>query len=126
MRDIFEEFIAQSSPESSAWNFSLVLFKHADENRPAIKALFGKRAGSVVLDHLQKALTTVLREHFQTILPKKKPYVPLEVFVEYMAGVFIGLLTWWLDNDIAQPAEQLNEYYQKLTEPTIQTMLERS
>jgi hypothetical protein len=120
---MFEGFITQSSPESSGWNFSLALFKHAEENRPGFKALFGKRAGSVILNHLQKSMTTVLMEHFQIVFPKKKQYVPLDVFVEYLVSVFLGLLTWWLDTDGPQPAEQMNEYYRKLTEPTIQAML---
>lgn len=39
MRDMFEGFITQSSPETSGWNFSLALFKHAEENRPAFRPL---------------------------------------------------------------------------------------
>ncbi len=123
MREMFEGFITQASPESSGWNFSLALFQHAEENRPAFKALFGKRAGTVILNHLEKAMSNVLKEHFQTVFPNKKQYVPLDVFVEYMVSVFLGLLTGWLDNDSPRPAEQMNEYYRKLTEPTIQVML---
>jgi AcrR family transcriptional regulator len=123
MRDMFEGFITQSDPKTSGWNFTLELFKHAEENRPGFKALFGKRAGTIILNHLEKAMSAVLKEHFQTIFPKKKQYVPLDVFVEYMVSVFLGLLTWWLDNDIAYSPEQMNEQYQKLTEPTFQMML---
>jgi AcrR family transcriptional regulator len=126
MRDMFEGFVTQASPDSSGWNFSLALFKHAEENRPAFKALFGKRARTVILNHLEKAMIAVLREHFQTVFPKKKQYIPLEIYVEYMVSVFLGLLTWWLDTDSPQPAEQINEYYRKLTEPTIQAMLGNS
>ena len=123
MRDMFEGFQKGSSPATSGWNFSLALFQHAAERRPAFKALFGKRAGVVILNHLEKAMTAVLKEHFQTVLPKKKQVVPLDIFVEYMVSVFLGLLTWWLDNDSPQSAGQMNAYYRKLTEPTVQTML---
>ena len=123
LRDMFEGFITQSSPETSGWNFSLALFKHAEENRPTFKALFGKRAGTIILSHLEKAMSAVLKEHFQNAFRKRKQLVPMDIFVEYMVSVFLGLLTWWLDNDISQPAEEMNEYYRKLTEPTIQAML---
>ncbi len=123
LRDVFEDFHAQSSSEKSNWDFSLALFQHAEEQRQAFKALLGKQAGNVVLNHIQKTLTAFLKEHFQTIFPKKKQPVPLDVFVQYFVSTFLGLLTWWLDNDISYPAEEMNEYYRKLTEPTIQMLL---
>jgi AcrR family transcriptional regulator len=126
MRDMFEGFQNQSSPEAAGWNFSLALFQHAEEQRPGFKALLGKSAGVTVLNHLKKALTTVLKEHFQTVFPKKKQPMPLDLFVEYMVGTLLGILIWWLDNDIAQPAEKLNEYFQALTEPTIQVLIGNS
>jgi len=68
--------------------------------------LFGKRAGAVILDHLQKAMTAVLRANFQTVFPKKKQVIPLDIFVENMVSTFWGLLTWWLDNDSPCPQNQ--------------------
>ncbi len=123
LRDVFEDFHVQFSPEKSNWDFSLALFQHAEEQRPAFKALLGKQAGAVVLNHIQKALTAVLKEHFQRTYPKKKQLVPLDVFVRYFVSTFLGLLTWWLDNDASDSAVQMNEYYQTLIEPTIQALL---
>jgi AcrR family transcriptional regulator len=123
MRDMFESFQNQSSPETAGWNFSLALFQHAEEKRAAFKALFGKQAGNVLLMHIRKSLSVVLKEHFQKVFPKKKQPVPLDLYVEYMAGTLLGVLTWWLDNDIPSSAEQINEYFRTLTEPTIQALI---
>ncbi len=123
LRDIFEGFQNQTSQETIGWNFSLALFQHAEEQRPVFKALFGKQAGAVVVSNFKKTLTVLLHEHFQAIFPKKKQPVPLDVFVQYFVSTFFGLLTWWLDNDISCSAEQLNEYYQKMTEPTAEALL---
>ena len=123
LRDVFEDFHTPASSERSNWDFSLALFQHAEEQRQVFKALLGKQAGNVVLNHIQKTLTASLKAHFQTIFPKKKQLVPLDMFVQYFVSVFWGLLTWWLDDDIAYPAAQMNEYYRKLTEPTIQMLL---
>ncbi len=126
LRDMFEGFRSQTSPETTGWSFSRALFQHAEEQRPVFKALLGKQAGAAVLNKIQKALTAMLKEHFQVMFPKKKQPIPVDVFVQYMVSTLLGLLTWWLDNDISYSAEQMNEYYRKLTEPTIRTLPART
>ena len=126
LRDMVEGFQNQTSPETTGWNFSLALFQHAEEHRPVFRALFGKQAGNVVLKHIQKTLASVLKKHFQTEYPKKKQPVPLELFVQYMVGTLLETLIWWLDNEISSSAEQMNEYYRQLTEPTIQVLIGNS
>jgi AcrR family transcriptional regulator len=123
LSDIFESFHNQTSPETTSWSFSLALFQHAEEQRPVFKALLGKRAGTLILNRIQKALITMLKEHFQALFSKKKQPIPLDIFVQYFVSTFLGLLTWWLDNDASYSAVQMNEYYRKLTEPTIKGLL---
>jgi AcrR family transcriptional regulator len=120
---LFENFRSESSPEKSVLDFSLVLFRHADEQRQAFKALYGKQARGVVSYHFEQALIAYLKEGFQATFLKKKQIVPWDVFVQYLSSTFLGLLTWWLDNDISYSAEQMNEYYRKLIEPTTQALL---
>lgn len=123
LRDVFEDFQKHSSPETAGWDLVLALFRHAEENRLVFKALFGKQAGTVLLNHIQKALTLYLKEHFQKTSPKKKPSVPLDVFVQYFVSTFLGLLVWWLDNDTSYSAAQMDEYFKKLAEPTVQAVM---
>lgn len=123
VREIFESFHVQTSHAESNWGFSLALFRHAEEQRQVFKALLGKEAGNIMMRRLQKALTAFLREHFQRAFPKKNQPIPLDVFVQYFVSTFLGLLTWWLDNDAACSAEEMNEYFRKLTEPTTQMLL---
>lgn len=122
LQELFQDFRTQSSGRSQ-WDYSLVLFQHAEEQRQVFKALVGKQAGNVVLNHMQKSLTVLLKEHFQVNLSKRKPVIPLDIFAQYLVNTFLGLLTWWLDNDATYSGTQMNDYYRKLTEPTIQMML---
>ena len=119
LRDVFDGSQNHSSGETAGWNLVLALFRHAEANRQTFKALFGKQAGTVVLNHIEGALTVNLREHFRKSFPKKKPSVPLDVFVQYFVSTFLGLLVWWLDNDAAHSAAEMNEYFKKLAEPTV-------
>ncbi len=123
VREILESFHAQTSRAESNWGFSLALFRHAEEQRQVFKALLGKEAGNIMMRRFQKALTAFLREHFQRAFPKKNQPIPLDVFVQYFVSTFLGLLTWWLDNDATHSAEEMNEYFRKLTEPTTQMLL---
>jgi AcrR family transcriptional regulator len=126
LREVFESFHAQPSPATTSWEFTLALFEHADEARPVFKALFGQQAGRVVVNHLRKTLTAVLKAHFQRAYPKKKPAVPLDLFVQYLVTAFLGTLTWWLDNDAPYSGAQMNDYFRALTEPTLQALLARA
>jgi hypothetical protein len=35
------------------------------------------------------------------------------------------LLTWWLEHDLPYPAERINEMYRQLTQPAIDSILQR-
>ena len=123
LRNIFEEFREQLSPDKTTWDFSRALFQHAEENRQVFKALFGIQTGDILLKHVQKNLFAFLHDHFQERWSTNTRVVPIDVFVQYSVNTILGLLTWWLDNDIPYTAVQLNEYYRLLTEPTINQIL---
>lgn len=125
MAELFDDFRAPASSEDKNWSFSLALFRHVEEQRKAFKALLGKHVRNVMVDRIQGNLTVTIGAHFQTIFQKVKQPVPRDVFVQYLVSSFLGLLIWWLDNDISYSAEQMNEFYRKLTEPTIQTLFRR-
>jgi hypothetical protein len=40
--------------------------------------------------------------------------IPIEVFSNYFAGSLLGLLTWWLENGMPYPPEQMADMYRKL------------
>ncbi len=124
LRDMLENLRSESSPEKSVWDFSLALFQHAEEQRQPFKALFGKQARGVVFSLFQKSLIVYLEERFQTTFRKKKQPVPLDVFVQYLFSVFLGLLTWWLDNNISYSAEQMNDFYRQLVQPSVDAIMQ--
>jgi AcrR family transcriptional regulator len=121
--DLLEEFRARSGAGESSWDLSLAIFKHAEQQRPAFKALLGKQVGRQVLDRIEEALDLCLNEHFRKMIPSGKRPLPLEVFERFLVSSFTGLLTWWLDGDLPYPAERMNEYYRELTEPAVRMML---
>ncbi len=122
MQTAFEEFRSHSSRGKPRWDFSLALFRHAEEQRRVFKAMLGKQVGDVVVGRIRESLTLYLTEHFQAFGTRKKGTVPLNVVVPYCVSAFLGLLTWWLDNDITFTADQMNGYFQALIAPTLHTL----
>ena len=49
--------------------------------------------------------------------------VPLDVIANYYAGSVIGLVTWWLENDMPYSAVQMAGYFQKLFFPGLMQVL---
>jgi AcrR family transcriptional regulator len=40
--------------------------------------------------------------------------VPMEVFMNYIAGAWLGLITWWLENEMPYPAERIAGMFQRM------------
>jgi Transcriptional regulator C-terminal region len=62
---------------------------------------------------LRKFLAELTMQRFRlAIQPGSQGPVPLEVVAEYAAGSIIGLITWWLENDLPISPEEFS--YQTL------------
>lgn len=126
LRQTFEEkhketLIHQSGQKNTGLEISLVFFQHTGENHQLYKALIGKRGGDLVMKQVQKYLTDLLREHLKALLPDGQHFpVPNEVIVVYLSSAMLGMITWWLDNDLPYTAEQMNRmFYQLAAQPLL-------
>lgn len=101
-------------------DYSLALFRHAASYHQLYKAMVGKESGHLFLSHLQAHLSTSVRRHL-TALPAadRRPDVPLEVMVQYLVSSLLGLLTWWLDEDLPFSAEEMDGLFKRLTVPSL-------
>jgi AcrR family transcriptional regulator len=109
--------------EQTVWNLSLSMFEHAQSQRSLYKALIGKGGVNVALKHIQKQLYLVVFEHLRTALSRKNTNFPPEILTHHVVNTFISLLTWWLDNETAYSAEQINNFYRQLVLRGIESLL---
>lgn len=126
LRGLFEEhLVEQSLMETSPWALSLVMFQHAQEYQGVYKALVGERGGHMMISHIQKYLSTLIKEHLKSQLSsKKKNQIPLEILTLHVVNSLTALLTWWLDHDTPYSAEQMNEMFRQLTQPAIEAIMQ--
>jgi len=94
-----------------------VLFDHAGDHRELYRALVGKGGGGLVLTRAREELIALLREHFEEAIAEHhlQPVVPLEVMVQYVVSALVGLLTWWLDNQMPYKPDEISRAFQQMT-----------
>jgi AcrR family transcriptional regulator len=118
-----EHLMSDSVTPDSPWELSLAMFQHAQEKRQIHKALAGKQGGNIGLKHIEKYLFTYLHTHLKQMLSKQKKGIPPEILAQYITGSFMSLMAWWLENDSTYSAEEMNEFYRKLVQPSVDMVL---
>jgi AcrR family transcriptional regulator len=125
LRTEFERFfMEQVITDESPWALSLSMFQHAESHRDLYRALAGKQGGNIALAHIQKYLYTYLLEHLKEQLPKRNKSMSPEVLTHFISSSFISLLTWWLNNDSAYSAVQMNDYFRQLVQPGVDAVMQ--
>jgi AcrR family transcriptional regulator len=117
---IFEELVAKTAPlTGEAFRLDVppegmtLVYRHIAENAKFYRKLLGENGIPLLVDRLRRFLAELTMQRFRLAMPPGSPGpVPLEVVAEYAAGSIIGLITWWLENDMPIPPEQFS--YQTL------------
>ncbi|MFI9382766.1 TetR/AcrR family transcriptional regulator [Kutzneria sp. NPDC052558] len=90
-----------------------LLFEHAYEHQRVYRALANRQGGALVIRHLHKLLTEVLRTQ------STDGDLPADVVAEFHASGIIGLLGWWIEHDFRHDPEWLVSVYRRLAAPTM-------
>lgn len=94
---------------------SVQLFR-AVAGRPGLwRALLGER-GAAVAHHRVRAYLAAFVEHNTTRHLVAAATTPADagMLAAHAAGSLLGLLVWWLEHDLAEPAERMAEYFRQL------------
>lgn len=91
---------------------SLGLFRHVGEQYELYKALLWTPGIDLLIKHLQKSLTQRIE---QGLAESGQEFdVPLPVLASFVAGTFLTLLKWWLENKMTYSPEQMDEIFRNL------------
>ena len=89
------------------------------------KAMIGGRGIEIVVKAIRDGLTAHARSHFeQEVRAGKRLAVPMEILTTHLAGSLQNLLSWWLDNDMPYPPEQMNEMFLQLVRGGIEAVIQ--
>jgi AcrR family transcriptional regulator len=124
LREQFDQYLNSETPDlTDPWTLSLIIFKHIQNNQHLFKALIGRQGSPMMQAHFNKYLAGLLQRHIKSQLPEKaKQKVPPEILSLYVVNSLMAFLIWWLNNDAFYSAEQINDMYQTLTRPGVESL----
>lgn len=96
----------------------LLVFQHAAENADLYRIILRGEGANRATSWLQEIISGAARDFLVTKTGQEKvelsPQVPIEIFLNYFAGSLLGLVTWWLENDMPYPPEEMAEMFRTL------------
>lgn len=119
-RSVFEHLfheIEMHRVRGSHTRFDFVepIFQHARDHYESYKALRRGRGRTISLARIDQIFRDFLREQLHNSqLSSEDISIPHPVVVEFYAGSFMSLLTWWLDSGARTPPEQMALMYSRL------------
>lgn len=99
---------------------SLGLFRHVGEEYELYKAILWTPGIDLFVKHLQNSLSDRIEQGFQE--RGRKFEIPIPVMASFIAGSFLTLLQWWLENKMIYSPEQMDAMFKKLTMAGIETL----
>ncbi|MBN9387833.1 MAG: TetR/AcrR family transcriptional regulator [Chloroflexi bacterium] len=114
LQEVFETLNLRSGGKpQSEFETIMFLIHHVESFQPIYKALMSKRGADWITQEVQSIVIKVLRRQLEN-----QPVpgdIPLEVLVQYRASALMGLIKWWLDNDMPFSAEQMQRWFHELS-----------
>jgi len=100
------------------------LFEHIKENSKAIKGLMRSEGASMFFEKVQSYWNTKIEEYLRLKLPpEKEPKVPVAILASHISGTFTNLLIWWINSKMVYSPVQMDQYFQELINPCIDSVI---
>ena len=93
--------------------FSLAMLEHARGHLSVWTAIVGRRTGTVVSQRIQSMIADLVRVDIRALDFKGTPE-QRDLTVQYIAGAFMAVLIWWLDQGAKLPPDEVNAIFRQL------------
>ncbi len=100
----------------------LVVFQHVEEHRHLWKPLARKGGADLVIRILRESVEGIVNEQVRSQFPGGNE-TQVEVAVQFVASACVGLLIWWLENDVPCSAEEIHSIFRRLTTQGVRRFL---
>ncbi len=102
---------ANFSPEAlTGFKFALGLIEHAYQQRKVFRGLIGRRSGYVVQQRFREMVIRLISDE----LPASTGRLPRVAVARWLAGAFVELLSWWIEQRTPLPPEDLVVVFNEL------------
>lgn len=129
LADVLEKFleevvdlVVQQAAETDPAASGRIIFEHAQKHSELYLLLMASRGSSDLLDRVYEVATAGIT---RIAKPRSDAPVPFDVAVNHIIYSFLGLISWWLQNDMPYSPERMGQIYADLImKPTHQLAFE--
>jgi AcrR family transcriptional regulator len=93
--------------------FSLAMLEHARGHLPLYRAILGRESGAFVLQRIHRMMADLVEVDLKAI-GFNGGADPRALAVEYIAGAFMSVLSWWLEHGGKLPPEEVDRIFRRL------------
>ena len=97
---------------------SLGLFQHVQQQYKLFKILSWGSGADLMIKHFQKSLSDKIERQLRAA--GQGFDLPIPIMANFMAGSFLSILRWWLDNKMVHSPEEIDKMFRNLTMPGIE------
>ena len=105
----------------------VLVFQHVAENAEHYRIILRGQGSYTVGERLREIIIQAIKDvglaRSQEGFPEREIQVPLDVIANYYAGSVMGLVSWWLENEMPYSPEKMAEYFQRLFFPGLMQVL---
>ncbi|HJW11056.1 MAG TPA: TetR/AcrR family transcriptional regulator [Albitalea sp.] len=95
--------------------FALGLIEHAQQQRKVFRGLIGRRSGYVVQQRFREMVIRLVADE----LPPSPNGLPRQALARWIAGAFVELLGWWVEQRTPVPPAELAAWVNELARPAL-------
>lgn len=100
--------------------FSLPIFEHIASHRAEFPALAKSGDQRAVHARLRRVLEDFVTRELRRAPPRARPRMPVDLLARHVAGAFVLVLDWWVDEGGQLTAREVNEVFRSLVGPVWQ------
>ena len=120
------ELVAEPSPTGEERLLpTQELFEHVQENQNLFRGMVHGRGLELFFEKGQEFWIQKITSDLQARLPEgQQPVVPIPVLAQFVAGAFVTMLRWWLDNKMPYTPQEMDAMLQRLIQPGVRSGLQ--
>lgn len=129
LEGLFEDLLEQASKlvtsdKSINQSFAtLYIFHHAAKHSNLYRALFQEEVGQGIIWRMQDFLALRVQAIMAEWEPQGNTSIPVELWTNWIAGSFLTLVRWWLENGMPYTPEYMEHIFWHLSLPGVFRMM---
>lgn len=105
--------LTESQQRERALGFSLAMLEHARSHLTLYRSIVGRASGAFVVQRIHRTMADLVGLDLKA-MGFRGSAEQRALAVEYIAGAFMAVLTWWLDRGATIPPHEVDAIFRRL------------